>query len=52
MVQHPAHHSGSHCMNCGFETGGGEDWDTVDSPSLGRLTQCPECGSTNVTLRR
>jgi len=43
----------SHCIACGFEADtGGEDWNVVESPSFGRLTSCPECGSTNVTLRR
>lgn len=37
----------SHCTTCGFEadTGG---WDAVEAPPLGEITQCPECGSTNV----
>ncbi|MFB6101931.1 MAG: hypothetical protein ABEJ73_05140 [Haloplanus sp.] len=40
------------CFNCGFEaTAGSDDWDTADHPSLGSLTQCPECGSTNTTNR-
>lgn len=39
------------CLNCGFETttGSGE-WGSVDLPSLGSITQCPECGSTDVTM--
>jgi predicted Zn-ribbon and HTH transcriptional regulator len=37
------------CLNCGFtaETDGG--WETVDHPTLGSLTRCPECQSTDVT---
>lgn len=36
------------CLKCGFEAPtGGEEWNTVDHPPLGELTQCPECGSTN-----
>lgn len=43
----------SHCVTCGYEAAtGGDDWEFVESPSLGRMTSCPECGSTNVTLRR
>ena len=39
------------CLKCGFETAAGtDDWDRVDLPSLGSITQCPECGSTNVTM--
>jgi len=40
------------CLNCGFETPAESDaWETADHPSLGSLTQCPECGSTNATSR-
>jgi predicted RNA-binding Zn-ribbon protein involved in translation (DUF1610 family) len=40
------------CLNCGFETPAGSDaWETAAHPSLGDLTQCPECGSTNTTSR-
>jgi predicted RNA-binding Zn-ribbon protein involved in translation (DUF1610 family) len=40
------------CLNCGFETPAGSDaWETADHPSLGALTQCPDCGSTNTTSR-
>ena len=37
----------SFCLNCGFEARPGE-WDSVDAPPLGQMTQCPECKSTNV----
>lgn len=38
------------CLKCGFETPGGSgDWTKVELPSLGTVTQCPECGSTNTT---
>ena len=42
------------CLNCGFETPAGSDaWERTEDPVLGRLTKCPECGSTNTTsLRR
>jgi len=38
------------CLNCGFtaETDGGS-WQEVDHPTLGSLTRCPECESTDVT---
>jgi predicted RNA-binding Zn-ribbon protein involved in translation (DUF1610 family) len=42
------------CLKCGFETPGDTgNWAKVELPSLGSVTQCPECGSTNTTqLRR
>lgn len=53
MAQTDRKQSLSHCTNCGFEaTTGGDDWQTVESPTLGRMTSCPNCGSTNITLRR
>lgn len=53
MAQTERQQSVSHCKTCGFEAEtGGEDWDRVDTPSFMRMTSCPECGSTNVTLRR
>jgi len=37
------------CMRCGFEAAPGDDvWGKVQHPPLGEMTQCPECGSTNV----
>jgi predicted Zn-ribbon and HTH transcriptional regulator len=40
------------CLNCGFEAMPGDDqWESVESPPLGVLTQCPDCGSTDVTNR-
>jgi DNA-directed RNA polymerase subunit RPC12/RpoP len=36
------------CTNCGFEAPSGDDWDRVDHPPIGTLTQCPECGSTDI----
>ena len=38
----------SRCLSCGFEATGVDEWDSVDAPPLGALTQCPECGSTDV----
>jgi len=39
------------CLNCGFEAPAGEAWATVDHPTLGTLTACPGCGSTDTTTR-
>lgn len=44
-IQHP-----SLCLNCGFEAES-DEWGSVDVPPLGRMTQCPECRSTNVMSR-
>jgi len=41
----------SHCRNCGHEADV-DGWDVVSAPPLGELTQCPECGSTDVTSGR
>lgn len=39
----------SRCVNCGFEAPDGDDaWIRIDVPGLGRMSQCPECNSTNV----
>jgi predicted RNA-binding Zn-ribbon protein involved in translation (DUF1610 family) len=38
------------CKNCGFDAPIHTDaWDTATHPTLGTLTQCPECGSTDTT---
>ena len=43
----------SRCRNCGFEAPGGDDaWVRIDVPKLGRMTQCPDCGSTDVMTHR
>jgi hypothetical protein len=43
---------GRECIACGFEAAAGSDaWETADHPSLGALTRCPECGSTDVHSR-
>ena len=43
----------SRCLNCGFEAPGGDDvWVRLEVPGLGRMTQCPECQSTNVITGR
>lgn len=39
----------SRCVNCGFQApDGADDWRRIDVPGLGRMSQCPECHSTNV----
>lgn len=39
------------CGKCGFEApSGGEEWEYVDDSAMGELTQCPECGSTDIRL--
>ena len=39
----------SRCFACGFKAPtGGDEWTSVIHPPLGTLTQCPECGSTDV----
>ena len=52
----PQHHDAavrSHCWGCGFEAPEGSDeWESIDVVSIGRLTRCPECGSTNVSSGR
>lgn len=43
----------SRCLNCGFEAPGGDDaWLRIEVPGLGRMTQCPECHSTNIITGR
>lgn len=41
------------CGGCGFEAPlEGDVWGAATHPTLGTLTQCPECGSTNVHSQR
>ncbi|MFB6152909.1 MAG: hypothetical protein ABEJ27_01520 [Halodesulfurarchaeum sp.] len=41
------------CLNCQFAAASGsETWNRVEHPTLGSMTQCPECGSTNIQMRR
>ncbi|WP_247002345.1 hypothetical protein [Halosolutus gelatinilyticus] len=43
----------SRCRNCGFEApGGADEWQRIDVPKLGRMTQCPNCESTDVITQR
>lgn len=49
MPSETAERTRSRCMPCGFEAPfDSERWTVADHPSLGTLTACPECGSTNV----
>jgi predicted Zn-ribbon and HTH transcriptional regulator len=37
------------CNNCGFAAAPeSNEWESVSVPSLGTMTQCPACESTNV----
>jgi predicted Zn-ribbon and HTH transcriptional regulator len=37
------------CLGCGFTAPAGSDeWNRPSHPPLGTITQCPECGSTDV----
>jgi len=40
------------CLECGFDADAGDEWDVVDDVTLGELTRCPECSSTNVQHKR
>ncbi|SIR62089.1 hypothetical protein [Natronorubrum daqingense] len=43
----------SRCRRCGFEAPGGDAaWRRIDVPKLGRMTQCPDCESTDVITSR
>ncbi|MFC3476777.1 hypothetical protein [Halobacterium litoreum] len=39
------------CHGCG-RTADRDDWGEATHPSLGSMTQCPDCGSTNVQTDR
>ncbi|SDJ98294.1 hypothetical protein SAMN05216226_11398 [Halovenus aranensis] len=37
------------CFECRFEASADDGaWETTTHPSLGTITQCPECGSTDI----
>ncbi|WP_336036326.1 hypothetical protein [Halobacterium yunchengense] len=40
------------CHECGRTEPTDGDWGRVTHPTLGSLTQCPDCGSTNVQTDR
>jgi DNA-directed RNA polymerase subunit RPC12/RpoP len=49
MAQNAESRPMSRCQRCGFRAeSGSAEWDEVESPPMGTLTQCPECGSTDV----
>ena len=53
MARHHETAVRSHCWGCGFEAPEGSDeWESIDVVSIGRMTRCPECGSTNVSSGR
>jgi predicted RNA-binding Zn-ribbon protein involved in translation (DUF1610 family) len=44
--------SDARCDSCGFEAPSASDeWGTAEHPPLGTVSQCPECGSTNIHTR-
>ena len=49
MAQNADSRPMSRCQRCGFRSeSGSSEWDAVESPPMGTLTRCPECGSTDV----
>lgn len=53
MASELSAHERSRCRNCGFEAPGGDDaWRRIEVPKLGRMTQCPNCGSTDIITSR
>ena len=41
------------CRRCGFTAASGSDeWNIIRAPPFDRMTQCPECGSTDVITGR
>jgi DNA-directed RNA polymerase subunit RPC12/RpoP len=41
------------CIECGFKAVvDSDEWESVDHPTLGSMTACPECGSTNLQRPR
>lgn len=49
MAQNAEGRPMSRCQRCGFRAeSGSSEWKTVESPPIGELTQCPDCGSTDV----
>ncbi|WP_254863444.1 hypothetical protein [Halovivax gelatinilyticus] len=49
MAHAPTTKRRSRCLNCGFSAPDGSDeWKRIDVPGLGRMSQCPECTSTNL----
>jgi predicted Zn-ribbon and HTH transcriptional regulator len=52
MAQTDRESSVSQCKTCGYEAAEDDAWERVESPTLGQMTSCPDCGSTDITLRR
>lgn len=49
MPEESTRQAQAHCVNCGFEAPRGSDtWIQLDHPPLGTVTECPECGSTQI----
>jgi len=45
--------STSLCRQCGYTAPSGSDaWNRISAPPFNRITQCPECGSTDVMTGR
>ncbi len=43
----------SRCRQCGYTAPSGDDaWNEVSAPPFHRMTQCPDCGSTDVLTGR
>jgi Zn finger protein HypA/HybF involved in hydrogenase expression len=40
------------CLKCGRTAPPDGDWEQATHPTLGSMTQCPECGSTDVQTKR
>ncbi|NIB99927.1 hypothetical protein [Halobacterium sp. R2-5] len=40
------------CLKCGRTAAPDSDWASGTHPTLGSMTQCPDCGSTNVQTKR
>jgi transposase len=45
--------SKSVCRSCGYiAVSGSDNWNRISAPPFRRITQCPECGSTDVISGR
>ncbi|UHH24848.1 hypothetical protein [Halobacterium noricense] len=40
------------CLECGRTAPPNGNWASGTHPTLGSMTKCPECGSTNVQTKR
>jgi len=49
MSNEPPTSDRAKCIGCGYTAPAGSDeWARASHPPLGTVTQCPECGSTDV----